>query len=257
MHARHRSRVLEEVRQRLHSGQPCRLVSTSLIEAGVDVDFPSVLRAEAGLDSIAQAAGRCNREGRRALVDSEVLIFSSPDWKPPEELERFASVFCSVARRHREDLLSLDAVEAYFRELYWRLGEPALDKDDLLGLLKQTREGSLPLETLAARFRMIQTTMRPVIVPFDPNNDEAVPEVEEALRDLEYAAGAARKLQPYLVQVPQQGYDALWRAHAIQPVAPERYGEQFVRLVNPRLYDARFGLHWDDPQFLDAERLLW
>src|SRR5690606_21727985 len=64
MHARHRSGVLAEVRQLLKDGEPCRLVSTSLIEAGVDVDFPTVLRAEAGLDSIAQAAGRCNREGR-------------------------------------------------------------------------------------------------------------------------------------------------------------------------------------------------
>ena len=256
MHARHRSEVLKDVRQRLKAGEPCRLVSTSLIEAGVDVDFPTVLRAETGLDSIAQAAGRCNREGRRALADSEVLVFSSPDWKPPGELECFASVFRRVARQHQQDLLSLDAVEAYFRELYWQVGELALDKDDLLGLLKQAREGGLPMETLAARFRIIQTAMRPVIVPFDPSSGEVVPEVEEALRDLEYAPGAARKLQPYLVQVPQQGYEALWRAHAIQPVAPERYGEQFVRLVNPRLYDARFGLHWDDPQFLDAEGLV-
>ncbi|MFD2837537.1 CRISPR-associated endonuclease Cas3'' [Azotobacter vinelandii] len=77
MCARHRSQVLAEVRQRLHDGQPCRLVATSLIEAGVDVDFPTVLRAEAGLDSIAQAAGRCNREGLRALEASEVLVFQA------------------------------------------------------------------------------------------------------------------------------------------------------------------------------------
>lgn len=74
MCARHRSQVLAEVRQRLRDGLPCRLVATSLIEAGVDVDFPCVLRAEAGLDSIAQAAGRCNREGRRALEAFLILI---------------------------------------------------------------------------------------------------------------------------------------------------------------------------------------
>ena len=92
MCARHRSQVLAEVRQRLREGLPCRLVATSLVEAGVDVDFPCVLRAEAGLDSIAQAAGRCNREGRRALEASEVLVFQAenPDWKAPAELQQFA-----------------------------------------------------------------------------------------------------------------------------------------------------------------------
>ena len=56
-----------------------------------------------------------------------------------------------------------------------------------------------------------------------------------------------------LVQVPEQAYRALWQARAIAPVAPDRYGEQFVRLINPRLYDTRFGLHWEQPQFLAAE----
>ena len=77
MCAKHRSAVLAEVRQRLKTGQPCRLVATSLIEAGVDIDLPTVLRAEAGLDSVAQAAGRCNREGRRRHEDSEVLVFAT------------------------------------------------------------------------------------------------------------------------------------------------------------------------------------
>ena len=88
MCARHRSEVLAEVRQLLKDGKPCRLVSTSLIEAGVDVDFPTVLRAEAGLDSIAQAAGRCNREGRSERESSEVLVFlpENPDWAPPPSL---------------------------------------------------------------------------------------------------------------------------------------------------------------------------
>src|SRR5690606_19964201 len=100
MYARHRSAVLAEVRQMLKAGEPCRLVSTSLIEAGVDVDFPTVLRAEAGLDSIAQAAGRCNREGRRPYEDSDVLVFetANPDWAPPRELRRFAEVFREIER---------------------------------------------------------------------------------------------------------------------------------------------------------------
>lgn len=257
MHARHRSAVLADVRQRLKAGEPCRLVSTSLIEAGVDVDFPMVLRAEAGLDSIAQAAGRCNREGRLPRDASEVLVFetANPDWAPPRELKLFAEAFRTIERAHREDLLALEAVTAYFQEMYWRrdgrLGE------ELIDLFRGAGIDSLPFETLAARFKVIRTTMRPVIVPYDPARPGLQdPFVIDVLRDLEYAPAAARKLQPFLVQVPEQAYKALWQAHAIQPVAPERYGEQFVRLVNPRLYDARFGLHWDNPQFLSAESLV-
>lgn len=263
MYARHRSRVLADVRRMLKAGEPCRLVSTSLIEAGVDVDFPTVLRAEAGLDSIAQAAGRCNRDGRRAPQDSHVIVFENAngDWAPPPELRRFAEVFRETERRHRDDLLALAAVRDYFQTLYWRLGANLLDRDDLLGLLRSAGIDSLPLETLAARFRIIQTTMRPVIVPFNPDDGTRITEVDRTLCALARgehagAAGASRQLQPYLVQVPQRGYDALVKAHAVELIAPERYGEQFARLINGRLYDARFGLHWDAPQFLESERLV-
>ncbi|MCA0392542.1 MAG: CRISPR-associated helicase Cas3' [Proteobacteria bacterium] len=264
MHARHRSAVLADVRADLRAGRPCRLVATSLIEAGVDVDFPLVLRAEAGLDSIAQAAGRCNREGRRSAETSEVLVFepANKDWAPPRELKLFAEVFRTVERAHRDDLLAMEAVSAYFRELYFRLGDGRLDRDDLLGLLRNAGIDSLPMDTLARKFKVIRTSMRPLIVPYLPGSQDEVPEVIDTLRQLEHAeqigvAGAARRLQPWLVQVQEQTYKALWQAHAIAPVAPHKYGEQFVRLVNRRLYDDRFGLHWDDnPQFLAAERLV-
>lgn len=255
MCAKHRSAVLAEVRQQLKHGLPCRLVSTSLIEAGVDIDLPTVLRAEAGLDSIAQAAGRCNREGRRGHEDSEVLVFATanPDWAPPTELKQFAQAFRTVEPRYRDDLLAPEAIRAYFHELYWQKGVKELDAHDLLGMLKGCREDSLPFETLAEKFRLIEVTMRPVIVPWD---DIA----KKALRKLEFAesCGAiARELQPYIVQLPHQAYDALWKARAIQPIAPDRYGEQFVQLVNPRLYNKQFGLHWDNPQLLEVGSLVW
>src|SRR3546814_4972915 len=90
MCAKHRSAVLAEIRERLTAGQPCRVVSTSLIEAGVDVSFPSVLRAEAGLDSVAQAAGRCNRNKEWPVDASEVLVFANANshWRPPRSEEK-------------------------------------------------------------------------------------------------------------------------------------------------------------------------
>ncbi|AVR89899.1 CRISPR-associated helicase/endonuclease Cas3 [Thauera aromatica] len=255
MCARHRSEVLAGVREDLRQGRSCRLVSTSLIEAGVDVDFPLVLRAQAGLDSIAQAAGRCNREGRRAVAASEVLVFSTanPDWAPPPELKQFAQAASTVLRSHTNDPLSPAAIQAYFRELYWQKGSAALDCTDLLGLLQRSRPDSLPMETLAARFRMIESVQMPVIVPFDKVAREAL----QALRFADKSSGLARRLQSYLVQLPRQGFEALRKSGAIQPVAPERWGEQFMELTVMDLYDECFGLSWDDPAFLSSESLMW
>lgn len=83
MYPAHRKAILTEIRARLKSGLGCRVISTSLIEAGVDVDFPAVFREEAGLDSILQAAGRCNREGKRSVVESVVTIFRGETPPPP------------------------------------------------------------------------------------------------------------------------------------------------------------------------------
>ncbi len=258
MCARHRSQVLGEVRQMLRDGAPCRLVSTSLIEAGVDVDFPAVLRAEAGLDSIAQAAGRCNREGRRAANASDVLVFATAndDWAPPPELKQYAQTTREVLRQMGDDdPLSPAAIQRYFELLYWQKGREQLDVPNLMGLLKDSRVDSLPLETLAAKFRLIDSVQLPVIVPYGDDGT-----VDKLLNELEFAEGCggiARKLQPYLVQLPQRGYEALRKAGAVQPVAPKKWGEQFMKLVNPDIYDKNVGLGWGDPTFMQTEHLNW
>lgn len=253
MCAKHRSAVLAKVREELKAGQHCRLISTSLIEAGVDVDFPTVLRAETGLDSIAQAAGRCNREGSRALIDSEVLVFTvGDDWPTPTELKQYAQAARSIFRQFPDDPMSLEAINAYFRELYWQKGDQELDRHGLLKRVKDGQLDNIPYELMAEKFRMIDSTMIPVIIPFD---DVA----KGALRDLAFAdkvGGIARKLQPYLVQIPEQGYKALKSVGAIQPVAEERFGEQFMELVNMEVYSRRYGLSWDDPAFISANHLV-
>lgn len=255
MCAKHRREVLDDVRQMLKQGLPCRLVSTSLIEAGVDLDLPTVLRAEAGLDSIAQAAGRCNREGKRSITASEVLVFANAneDWAPPQELKQYAQVAREVLRYFRDDPLSPNAIRDYFEKLYWHKGSDKLDEPNLMGQLSSARFDSLPLETLATQFRMIDSVQMPVIIPFD---DAA----RKALRDLEHAEGCgklARDLQPYLVQLPQRGFDALYKAGAIAAVAPTKWGEQFMVLANEGLYDSRYGLSWDNPSFIPISSLLW
>lgn len=252
MCAKHRSQVLAEVRARLKAGEPCRLVSTSLIEAGVDISLPTVYRAEAGLDSVAQAAGRCNRNGERAADQSEVRVFATAhgDWAPPPELRQFAQAAQEVMRQpqFRDDPLSPSAIEAYFRLLYWQKGDQELDAANLLGLCAESRIDSLPLETLATKFRMIDTVQMPVIVPLDDHARRYI----ESLRFAEKSGGLARKLQPYLVQLPRNGFDALRKAGAIQSVAPEKWGEQFMELVNMDIYSREFGIWWEDPTFMES-----
>ncbi|GAB2940710.1 CRISPR-associated endonuclease Cas3'' [Aquaspirillum soli] len=259
MCARHRSEVLAEVRQRLRDGLPCRLVATSLIEAGVDVDFPCVLRAEAGLDSIAQAAGRCNREGKRALEASEVLVFQTenPDWKAPQELQQFAQAAREVLRNTSGDPLAPEAITRYFQQLYWQKGERELDKADLLAQIENQRLEGIPFEMLADKFRMIDSVQCPVIIPFDEMANAVLKDIRSPKDGGELPLVLARQLQSYIVQLPRQGYEALLKVGAIQPVAPERYGEQFMVLDNLDIYHNQCGLSWDNPTFKCDESTCW
>ena len=260
MCAAHRRTVLADARKRLKQGAPCRLVSTSLIEAGVDVDFPSVLRAEAGLDAIAQAAGRCNREGRWPLESSVLEVFASdnPDWVPPAVLRQHAQAAARVMRRYPDDVIALPAISAYFDELYWQKGDDALDKYALLSLIESGKLEGLPFETLASRYRLIDDASLPVIIPYqDPQEGHDAPALLRALEHAEHCGQLARQLQPYIVNLPRHAYDALRGASAIQPVNSLHFGEQFMQLANPSLYHPQFGLQWDNPEFIEVEKTMW
>lgn len=252
MYAKHRSQILEKVREDLLQGKPCRLVSTSLIEAGVDVDFPCVLRAEAGLDSIAQAAGRCNREGNRDRKDSEVLIFQSPDWRAPPELEQLAGNMREVIRNHIGNLFSPGALTSYFNAVYRSKGDE-LDKKKILATHNNhCRHLSFPFQNIARDFRMIETCLKSVIIERDDDAKKLVNDLAFA----ENAGAIARHLQVYLVQIPEHGFKELVKVGAIKSIKPEKFGDQFWRLTDSDLYDDEAGLSWDNPVFMDAEKTI-
>ncbi len=258
MTAAHRRAVLASMRARLEAGSPVRLIATSLIEAGVDVDFPVVWRAVAGIDSIAQAAGRCNREGK--LPDKgEVYVFQ-PDGphKPPADLQQFADIGAEVLARHA-DPLSLDAVRDYFGRLYWDRNQ-ALDTAQvgnvtgiMAALENSGNQFDVPFADIAAAFRLIEDTTLPLIIR---GGEWGVPEA--LLGDLRfnpYGGSIARQLQPFQVQVRQWFRSELLRLGAAETWRGDAFGDQFVLLSNSNLYDSKAGLGHENLEDLGNQQV--
>ena len=248
--AAHRREILAEARDRLPNGKPCRMIATSLIEAGVDVDFPRVWRAEAGLDSIVQAAGRCNRENKRSVEESVVTVFSTPDYTAPAEIRGLVGDMVRMAKDH-EDLLSLAAIEAYFSEVYWRLGDSGLDREDLVGRFRigKVDGPDFAYRTVAEKFRMIESALEPVIIPWDDRARKAVDDLSQPHMS---SGTIARRLQTYVVQIPPKARDLLIRNGHAAFERPDLRGDQFAVLKNASLYKD-IGLLWEDAEYLAAE----
>ena len=254
MCAKHRSQKLDEIRGRLKNSEPCRVIATFLIEAGVDVDFPLVMRAEAGLDSVAQAAGRCNREGKRPSENSFVWIFAPEEqWKAPPELATQAAIMRLTADSFSDDLLSTQAVAAYFAELYQLKGSE-LDNKKILKMHNDTGQSlDFPFQTIADKFRMIESHMRPLIIQFDGGAENLI----SGLHHADHIGSLLRKLQPYTVQIPEKALAALYKAGRIEPINEKNFGKQFYTLIGLDLYDEVAGLSWENIDFIRGDNLIF
>ncbi|MDQ0326974.1 CRISPR-associated endonuclease/helicase Cas3 [Rhodopseudomonas julia] len=242
-YAAHRRRILTNVKKRLKDGRPCRLIATSLIEAGVDVDFPVAWRAEAGLDQIAQAAGRVNREMRRPVDESVVTVFrpSDPDHAPPAEIK---SLIGSMERMKDlfENHFAPEAIERYFHEVYWQAGEERLGKPILdLSQCSQSYGPDIAYRTIAEHYRMIEDGMAPVIVAGEKRAQQAIAKLGVPT----IPSGAiARELQPYIVSVPPRARALLKKNGHIAFAHPDLRGDQFAILKTDTLYEEDVGLLW-------------
>ena len=246
----HRRRIIADIRARLAQGLPCRLIATSLIEAGVDLDFPCGWRAEAGLDSVIQAAGRVNREGRRPLSASLLTVFSAPDNRPPAEVAKLAEAMRATAARF-PDLLDPAAIRDWFDEVYWRVGADQLGRAMATSMVFTGAETNFPFRKVATDYRMIDSPMVPVIVAIEP---EALAEVGR-LSVAEVPSGAiARALQSYTVQIPDRAREILRQNGKGSFCAPELRGDQFFVLDEPLLYRQDFGLWWEQAEYLSADQ---
>ncbi|MGH7115744.1 MAG: CRISPR-associated endonuclease Cas3'' [Stellaceae bacterium] len=247
---RHRRIELAKLRGRLKRKGPVRLVATSLIEAGVDIDFPEVWRAAAGLDSIAQAAGRCNREGQAAL--GRTVVFEPAEAKPPAALKAFWQTARPVLRRH-DDPLTLDAIWDYFRELYWQKGEMAFDTvpiDGRPGILpaiaERATDARFPFASIAAAFRMIDDIMEPVVVPWrsDAEDHDAESVLNRIAAMDRPLARDLRQLQQYTVPIPPRARREWLAAGVLRPVHPA-LGAALLRFEDLAHYEPMTGVQLD------------
>lgn len=241
----HRRQVLDLIRQTLKNGKTCRVISTQLIEAGVDIDFPVVFRSLAGIDSIAQAAGRCNREGK--LDKGQVFVFTPESGIPVGYFRQTAQAAESVIRRYADDILSLSAIEDYFKHYYWMKGA-GLDEERILAMLHAgCGKGDFPFKTVAEKFRFIKDEMKPVVIQFDDDARRLV----DVLGYLEFPASLGRKLQKYTVSVHPGDWGRLLSLGSIEVIAGI-----FPVLKDQTLYDKNLGLRADDPTAREPESLM-
>ena len=241
----HRTMVIQKIRVALKENRSCRVVTTQLIEAGVDIDFPVVFRSLAGIDSIAQAAGRCNREGLLPQ-NGQVFVFLPEEGLPPGYLRQTAETAEEVIR-HFSDPLTLNAVEEYFRTLYWLKGD-RLDENQILDdLLEGLRSGDYPFRRIDEKFKIIKDGRVSIIIPWNEDAEKIINE----LRYTEFPYSAARKAQRFTIQVPPYVLSNLLLAGAV-----ERVHDQYNILINKDIYLEDLGLCPEDPTFHDPDNLI-
>lgn len=226
----HRSQKIKEIRERVAMGEQCRVISTQLIEAGVDLDFPIVFRSIAGIDSIAQAAGRCNREGKSGK--GEVWFFRPEQGVPDGWFLRMAALGEKVLREY-EDPLSPQAIKRFF-ELRFDLEGEDLDKYRFIRRFEETaKQLRFPFKEVAEEFKFIEEQTVPIVIAID---DECI----NLLRKAEYSQSPgqfARKLQKYTVNIMPWELQAYEKAGLVHKLAG-----LFNVLEDDYYYDQNLGL---------------
>lgn len=237
----HRTEILAQVKLRLKQDMPCRLISTQLIEAGVDIDFPVVYRALGGLDSIVQAAGRCNREGRHDR--GRVVIFRAASQPPAGTPSRALEIAEALLTQKGTTLNPADpqGCEDYFRRLYF-----SHDTDQHA---VQTLRQEFRFASVAREFKLIEDGFTySVIVPYA----DAVQRIEQ-LRRLGPSRDRLRALQVFTVNIYAGAFQKLLRAGALEQVLE---GIWTLSTAFRNVYDEKYGLAVGDEPIASAEAIV-
>lgn len=198
----HRSDIIAAIKKNLKEGIPTRVISTQLVEAGVDIDFPIVYRALCGLDSVAQAAGRCNREGM--LKQGHVFVFRPPTEPPVGHLRQAAGIGKRLLQKERDDLIAPQSFTEFFQELYWLQGEN-LDRYGILKDLAPDGEFRFSFRTAARKFKIIDDSRQAAVIVAYGAGSDLISELERREPD----RYLMRRLQRYIVNLPRYLHDKL------------------------------------------------
>ena len=231
MYPKHRRRVLDKIRQLVKDGKKCILISTSLVEAGVDLDFCTVYRQLAGVDSMIQAAGRCNREGKRAAQDSFAYLFQfeEKEYVPGQQLQIDVS---KMLLSEGEDISSLHGIEKYFEALYHFRGE-SLDKKKIFEEFKDKRYN---FAKAAKEFKLIEENTLTVFI----SREEEAEELLWQIKHQGYTKSGMRKAGQYCIQLYENDIEKLRGAGMLRQVPGGI--ENFYELVDSGQYSEEMGL---------------
>ncbi len=240
----HLRRAIEAIKERMREGKPTKVISTQLIEAGVDLDFPCVWRAHSGLGSIIQAGGRCNREGKMERR-GQVFVFSLADGSRP-----FGNIArgCSATKMllHKLSNKIIDPTDPEVIAKYYRLYFKDIPDFDTEGIEKDLTEDpeDINFESAAERFKLIDDEGTfPVIVPYMDEGKALVNKIRnhELLTRRDY-----HRMQEYSVSLRQGDYSTLLSHGNVEQIP---WGEDFISvLMDDKCYDSVAGVvisnHW-------------
>ncbi len=210
----HRRAVLEEVRRRLKEKVTCRLIATQVIEAGVDVDFPLVMRAVGPLDRIVQAAGRTNREGKMPQPGKAIIFYPADGHMPKGSYLVGADITKGLLMNGSADLHDPNLYQEYFRKYY---EYPYLDYYDI----QETRK-SFNYPLVAEKFRMIEDDSTPVIVKYAPSWLVGEHPVDTLFKKISFSPNREylRALQPYTVNLLTHEFQKAQQKGLVRGVIP-------------------------------------
>lgn len=243
MYPLHRRRVLNEIRRRIEEEKRCVVISTSLVEAGVDLDFQTVYRELAGVDSMIQAAGRCNREGKRSAKDSRVLIFQL-EGAGRVAAQRQQIDAAKIVLEDEEDIDSLESIQRYFEGLYHFRGE-SLDKKKIM---EQFRDKRYSFAKVAKDFRLIEENTTTIFI----QQEEEAAQLLQRMKYQGFTKDGMRRAGQYSIQVYEGELEKLHGSGKIIPVSEDI--KDFYVLTDGEQYSEETGLNL---QIEDGMALFW
>lgn len=229
---KHIKRALKE-----NSDSPIRVIATQLVEAGVDIDFPVVYRQEAGLDSILQAAGRCNREGKNGICTTYVFSLGKEHPLPPGFISQTNNARLNMAGQY--DWFAPETMIAYFKQLHWRIDN--FDKQQMQELLYKP---ACEFEEAANRFHLIDDQTMPVLVNWHDSIN-----LYQRLLSEGPSYQLMKQMAQFSVNIRKHNFDKLKSIGVI-----EEPFENIYVITNPAFYHDDTGLsienHWIEETYI-------